>query len=84
MRPIFLNPLLAASAAAASMAACASPGAGGSERAMSAGYGAEIDRLRADCEARGGTLIPTGRISGTAALDYPCRIRDASAIPPRG
>lgn len=83
MRPIFLNPLVAAAAGAASVAACLSTGPG-ARGAPSASYSAELERLRADCEARGGTLIPTGRISGNAAVDYPCRIHEATTIPPRG
>lgn len=80
MRPLLLIPLLAAAATAlaAPLAACSTNGG----RDM-ASYGAEVERLRVACEARNGTLQPTGRISGNPALDNPCRIREATAIPPR-
>jgi hypothetical protein len=41
-----------------------------------------IDELRASCEARGGMLVPSGRITGQEALDYPCVIRGATTLPP--
>lgn len=31
-------------------------------------------RLSAECEARGGVLAPTGRVTGREALDNVCRI----------
>ena len=78
MRPLTLIPLLAAATlAAAPLAACSTQG----ERDM-VSYRAQVERLRTDCEARGGTLQPTGKISGNAAIDHPCRIRQATAIPP--
>ena len=41
-----------------------------------------IESLRASCEARGGMLVPSGRITGQEALDYPCVIRGAATLPP--
>ena len=41
----------------------------------------EHARLSADCAARGGILVPSGRpISGYVAVDNVCRIHDASRI----
>lgn len=57
--------ILVLSIAAATLAACASPAG----RNASA---AEIDRLRADCEARGGMLRPTGAATGYEARDNVC------------
>jgi len=42
----------------------------------------ELERLRADCEARGGMLRPSGRISANPAIDKPCIIRGAATLPP--
>ncbi|WP_298745904.1 hypothetical protein [uncultured Brevundimonas sp.] len=58
---------------ATSLAACAS-GAG------PGGYAAELERLAADCEARGGVLAPTGSQSGRPQLDHVCKI---AGQPPR-
>ena len=71
MRAMFISALLPA----VLLAACA----GNSRPPTSA---AELERLRADCEARGGMLRPTGRLSGTPALDNPCIIRGAATLPP--
>ena len=71
MRAIFISALLPAIL----LAACA----GDNHPSTSA---AELERLRADCEARGGILRPTGRLSGTPALDNPCIIRGATNLPP--
>ncbi|HYC68252.1 hypothetical protein [Brevundimonas sp.] len=60
--------LLAAPAALAlTLSACAS-GAGADQ------YGSELQRLAADCEARGGILSPTGQQSGRPQLDNVCKI----------
>ncbi len=37
-------------------------------------YAAEADRLRADCEARGGVYAPTGGNSGRPQTDNVCKI----------
>jgi hypothetical protein len=72
MRTIFIAALLPA----VLLAACASDN-------RSVASATELDRLRADCEARGGMLRPTGRITGTPALDNPCVIRGGgSNLPP--
>jgi hypothetical protein len=67
--------LIAALFPMAVLSACASDNRSGSSAT-------ELDRLRADCEARGGMLRPTGRISGTPAVDNPCIIRGATNLPP--
>lgn len=60
--------LLAAPAALAlALSACAS-GMGADQ------YGSELQRLAADCEARGGILSPTGQQSGRPQLDNVCKI----------
>lgn len=33
-----------------------------------------LEQLTAECEARGGVLVPTGRVTGRDALDNVCRI----------
>lgn len=43
-------------------------------------YVNEMERLAADCQARGGILAPTGRQSGQAALDNACQLTSASRI----
>lgn len=69
---------LAALIPLAALAACASDG----RPSMTA---ERMDRLRQDCEARGGMLVPSGRrFTGEEALDYPCRIHGATALPPAG
>jgi hypothetical protein len=59
---------------ALSLGACASTG---SERTTSAtGYSGELAKLQSQCDARGGMLVPTGRLSGAQPqLDYACDIR---------
>ena len=37
-------------------------------------YQTELARLSADCEARGGTLSPTGEQSGRPQLDNVCKV----------
>ena len=37
-------------------------------------YQTELNRLSADCEARGGILSPTGEQSGRPQLDNVCKI----------
>ena len=37
-------------------------------------YQTELQRLSADCEARGGTLSPTGSQSGRPQLDNVCKV----------
>lgn len=60
--------LIAVTALAAALAACASDG-------MPSRYSQEMDRLTADCTAREGILQPTGATSGEPARDYACVIR---------
>ena len=60
--------LFAAPAAfALTLSACAA-GMGGDQ------YGTELQRLAADCQARGGILSPTGQQSGRPQLDNVCKI----------
>ena len=66
---------LSALSVATLLAGCATPMGGPSRTA------AELDKLTADCTARGGILVPSGRsITGYAAVDNVCRIHDASRI----
>lgn len=37
-------------------------------------YQADFDRLEADCRAREGILVPTGKMSGRPQVDNACRI----------
>lgn len=64
-----MRTLLLTIAAALSLSACAS---NTNERSLSQ---AEMDRLQRECTARGGILVPTGRITGREPLDNICRIQ---------
>lgn len=45
-------------------------------------YQQDLDRLEADCSARGGILAPTGATTGRAQTDYLCKITGgASRLP---
>lgn len=57
------------------LAACASSG-------KPAATTSRLEDLRRRCEARGGMLVPSGRVTGQEALDYPCLIRGATSLPP--
>lgn len=60
------------------LASCAS--GGGISR-----YESELQRLNADCEARGGILVPTGNLqSGRPQLENVCQIRGHTARAPGG
>jgi len=59
--------VLIALPAALALSACA--GAAGSNH-----YQTELERLEADCTARGGILAPTGQQSGRPQLDNVCKI----------
>ena len=48
------------------LSACASGGPRTPEKTLA--------ELTAECDARGGTLIPTGQVTGRVALDNICRI----------
>ena len=48
------------------LAACAG---GGSNQ-----YAADLDRLRTECVARDGILLPTGASGGRPELDYACEL----------
>jgi len=61
-------------AAALALAACASTSGGQGI------YGAELAKLRSDCEARDGILTPVGRSTGQAATDYVCEIRGGGTL----
>lgn len=44
-------------------------------------YTADLDRLTADCRARGGVLTPNGSATtGRPELDYACRITGATRL----
>lgn len=62
--------MLSLAAVALGAAACSTTG-DGSPR----GYAADLERLRADCTARGGVLTPTSSTTGRAETDYVCELR---------
>ena len=62
-----MRSILATTLAALALAACASTG--GENRYVSA-----LDRLTADCKARGGILAPTGVSTGRPETENVCRI----------
>ncbi len=68
MRTILSLSLGVAVLAAAGLSACASGPPGENS------YTAQMDRLEADCRARGGILTPTGATSGRPQRDYACQI----------
>lgn len=39
------------------------------------GYAADLERLRADCTAREGILVPNSSSTGRAETDYFCELR---------
>jgi len=63
---------------ALTLAACASTG-----EQVTSSHQAELDRLRDGCNARNGTLIPSGRNTGQPPLDYVCDIRGPASGPRR-
>ena len=63
-RPAILS-AAAVGALGLSLAACAG---------MGSRDGTYTDRLRADCDARGGILTPTGAQSASPEVDYACQI----------
>ena len=45
-------------------------------------YQKDLDKLEADCTARGGILTPSGAATGRAQIDYLCKITGgATRIP---
>lgn len=46
----------------------------------------EIDRLQRECTARGGILVPSGRLTGREPLDNVCKISGGASLiePPPG
>lgn len=58
--------LLCAVGGALALASCASTGTNQ--------YQEDFDKLEAECTARDGILVPTGRLSGRPQLDNVCRI----------
>jgi len=69
MRPVFFAIL------ALTLSACASTGGPSHEQA-------DMQRMSADCQARGGILSPTGQLTGRPQIDYACKISGgASRIP---
>lgn len=44
-------------------------------------YFNEVERLAADCQARGGILQPTGSHTGHAAADNYCKMTNATRVP---
>jgi hypothetical protein len=64
---------------ALALAACASPGGETGTTSLSAN---EVARLQSECDARGGVLVPSGRLTPQESLNYVCNIRDAATLPP--
>lgn len=80
MRHNAIVPTLGLLALTACLTACAT---GLMAPAVPGSYRAEMDRLEAECTARGGILIASGRQSGQPALDNPCKINGpATRLPP--
>jgi hypothetical protein len=70
-RKILISLILAGAGATA----CATAPAGENR------YTADLDRLTADCRARGGVLTPNGSATtGRPELDYACRITGATRL----
>jgi hypothetical protein len=70
--------LVLSAAFALGLSACAT-GSGGPSY-----HQREMARLRSECDARGGILLPSGANSGEAALDNACEIRGGvQTLPPR-
>ncbi|MFK0300529.1 hypothetical protein ACIQTU_15065 [Brevundimonas sp. NPDC090276] len=44
-------------------------------------YQQDLDKLEAECTARGGILTPSGATTGRAQTDYLCKITGATRIP---
>lgn len=61
MRPVYFAAL------ALTLSACASTGRENPDHA-------DLQRMAADCQARGGILVPTGELTGRPQVDYACRI----------
>jgi hypothetical protein len=40
----------------------------------------EIDRLDSQCKARGGMLVPSGRMTGREPLDNVCKINGGASL----
>ena len=66
-RPAILS-AAAVGALGLSLAACAGMGS------RDGTYTDRLDKLRADCDARGGILTPTGAQSASPEVDYACQI----------
>jgi len=37
-------------------------------------YAGDLAKIEADCLAKGGTVAPSGKLTGEAALDHVCRL----------
>jgi len=73
MSPRIVKGVLAAVAAGLLLGACASSGG-----AARGGYADDLAKLQSDCDARGGTLTPLGRLTGRAETDYACTLREGA------
>ena len=74
-----MRTLVLAGLAALMLAGCTSAGY---ETSTSARRKSPMEKLRRDCDARGGILVPTGRFTGEPALDNLCSLHGASIPPP--
>lgn len=68
--------ILSLSAAALALSACATAGSGRDSTYLSA-----LDRLAADCQARGGILASNGSNTGRPEVDNHCRMTTATRTP---
>jgi hypothetical protein len=66
---------LAALAIFPALAACAS--SGGTRVATGP---TDMQRLQAECDARQGILVPSGRLTGQASLDNVCKINGPTTL----
>lgn len=65
---------LAALAAPLALAGCATDGSGARAAARDGSYQQQLDKLSADCTARGGILAPTSYQTGRPQTDNVCKI----------
>ena len=63
--------------------ACSSTGTENPTTAARNSGGDDTARLQSQCDARGGNLVPTGRLTGQAPLDNACDLTGSSASPHR-
>lgn len=83
MRPALVLAALAAPLALSALSALGALGACATDRPLPT-YQQELDRLNADCIARGGILAPTGAQTGRPQTDNVCKITGGATRIPQG